>query len=120
MSSLSSAVEVRDRASMVLPGTMLLRGLSAGYLSLIVLLPISALLWQSLDGGWTQFWQTVSSPYIVHGVELTFVISAVVTGVNVITGTVIAWVLVRDNFWGKAVVNSVITCRLLYRRLWPG
>ena len=55
-----------------------------------------------------QFWQTVSSPYIVNGIELTFVISAVVTAINIVSGTIIAWVLVRDSFWGKPIVNSVI------------
>ncbi len=108
MSTVSLGVEARDRRRMALPGAVLLSGLSAGYLSLIVLLPISALVWQSMSGGWMQFWQTVSSPYIVNGIELTFVISAVVTAINIVSGTIIAWVLVRDSFWGKSIVNSVI------------
>jgi sulfate transport system permease protein len=93
---------------MAFPGVVLLRGLSAGYLSLIVLLPIAALVWKSMGGGWSQFWQTVTSPYIVNSVELTLAISAIVTAINIVTGTIIAWVLVRDSFWGKAIVNSLI------------
>ena len=54
------------------------------------------------------FWQVVSSPEAVAALKLTFGAAFVVVGINVVLGTVTAWVLVRDDFHGKALVNAVI------------
>jgi sulfate/thiosulfate transport system permease protein len=78
------------------------------WLSVIVLLPLAAVVQKSLDGGLSQFWQEVSSPQARAALELTIGVSVVVTLVNVVMGTVIAWVLVRDEFPGKSVVNALI------------
>jgi sulfate transport system permease protein len=91
-----------------LEGAALGRGLVTGYLSLIVLIPIAALVSQSLDGGLNGFWQAITSPLAVSALKLTLTTSAIVVAVNVIMGTAIAWVLVRDSFPGKALVNSII------------
>jgi sulfate transport system permease protein len=58
--------------------------------------------------GWSGFWDTITSPQTLSAVELTVVESLLVTTLNVVMGTVIAWVLVRDRFWGKAVLDVVI------------
>ncbi len=84
------------------------RGLATAYLSLIVLIPIAALVSQSLDGGLGGFWSAVTSPPAVSALKLTMITSAIVVAVNVVMGTAIAWVLVRDSFPGKALVNAVI------------
>jgi sulfate transport system permease protein len=91
-----------------LGGAALGRGLVVTYLSLIVLIPIAALVSQSLEGGLGAFWTQVTSPLAVSALKLTLITSAIVVVVNVIMGTALAWVLVRDSFPGKALVNSVI------------
>jgi sulfate/thiosulfate transport system permease protein len=83
-------------------------GVAITYLSVIVLLPISALLWQTKKGGWDAFWAAVTAPDAVAALELTLVASLLVAAINAVFGTLIAWVLVRDSFFGKNVINSLI------------
>lgn len=73
-----------------------------------MLLPLAAVLWRSTDGGAGTFWEAVSDPAAVSALKLTLAMSAAVALVNAVVGTLIAWVLVRDEFPGKAVVNSII------------
>ena len=83
-------------------------GISTIYLSLIVLLPIAAVVAASLEGGLAAFWEEVTSPPAIAALKLTFVISLLVVLANAVTGMLIAWVLVRDDFRGKSVVNALI------------
>ena len=83
-------------------------GLSTAYLTLIVLIPIAAVVATSLEGGLQAFWDQVTSPTAIAALKLTFVASLIVVAVNAVTGTLIAWVLVRDDFRGKSVVNGII------------
>jgi sulfate transport system permease protein len=78
------------------------------YLSVIVLLPIAAVAARSVDGGLDGFWQAVSSPQAVAALKLTVVVSLIVALINAVTGTLIAWVLVRDEFPGKRAVSALI------------
>ncbi|HEY1593923.1 MAG TPA: sulfate ABC transporter permease subunit CysT [Thermoleophilaceae bacterium] len=78
------------------------------WLSLIVLLPLAAVVDKAFAGGFSQFWDAITSPQARAALELTVSVSVVVTLINVVMGTVIAWVLVRDEFRGKAFVNSLI------------
>ena len=78
------------------------------YLSLLVILPVAALVTNAFSGGWSTFWAAVSSPESVSALELTLALSAIVAVVNSIAGVAIAWVLVRDDFRGKALVSAVI------------
>ncbi len=89
-------------------GTALIRGAVASYLSLIVLIPLAAVLWRSTGEGVSAFWGAVTSPDAVASLRLTFLASLAVVGINAITGTIIAWVLVRDSFPGKGLMNSLI------------
>jgi sulfate transport system permease protein len=73
-----------------------------------VLLPLAAVVDKAFAGGLSQFWHDVTGRQAVAALELTVGVSVVVTLVNVVMGTVIAWVLVRDEFRGKAFVNSLI------------
>ena len=73
-----------------------------------MLLPIAALLAESGHGGASAFWREVSNPQALAAIKLTLVISLIVVGVNAVFGTVIAWVLVRDEFPGKRLVNALI------------
>ncbi len=83
-------------------------GVISTFLTVVVVLPIAALVWESKRNGAHAFWQAVSSPEAVAALELTLGAAGVVVLVNAVLGTVTAWVLVRDDFRGKALVNAVI------------
>ena len=91
-----------------LGGPGLTRGLVVGYLSIMVLLPIAAVVSRSFEDGWSTFWAAVSSEQAVAAMELTLFASLAVVAINGVFGTIIAWVLVRDEFPGKRYVNMVI------------
>ncbi len=78
------------------------------WLSLIVLLPLAALAVHAFDDGWSGFWEAVTAPAAIDALRVTVLVSIVVAVVNVVMGTVVAWVLVRDDFPGKSIVNSLI------------
>jgi sulfate transport system permease protein len=89
-------------------GTSLRVGVSVVWLSVIVLLPLAAIVWQSVGGGWQAFWLAVTSNAAVESFRVTLTISAGVTVLNMFFGLLIAWVLVRDDFPGKRVVDVLI------------
>jgi sulfate/thiosulfate transport system permease protein len=74
----------------------------------LVLLPIAALLTNAASGGPEKIWHEISAPQAVAAIKLTLIVSVIVVLVNAFFGTVIAWVLVRDEFPGKRVVNALI------------
>ena len=84
------------------------RGMLGIYLSVLVLLPIAALLAQASHGGSASFWREISTPQAVAALKLTLVASAIVVALNAFFGTLIAWVLVRDEFPGKRIVGALI------------
>jgi sulfate transport system permease protein len=98
------------RVGLRLPGVGagLGRGAVVLYLSLIVLLPMAALTDQSLSQGLGHFWDQVSQGQALRSLKLTLVCSLIVVAINAVFGTIIAWLLVRDQFPGKSVVNAVI------------
>jgi sulfate/thiosulfate transport system permease protein len=81
---------------------------SSAYLSLIVLVPLAAVVWRSTEAGAGAFWDAVTAPQAVASLKLTVAISLLVVLVNAVAGTAIAWILVRDDFPAKRVVNAVI------------
>jgi sulfate transport system permease protein len=83
-------------------------GAVTGYLSLIVLIPLAAVTWRATGSGLDTFWRAVSDPVTVATLEWTFVASLAAVAINAVAGTCVAWVLVRDEFRGKALVNAVI------------
>ncbi|MFL5816565.1 MAG: sulfate ABC transporter permease subunit CysT [Conexibacter sp.] len=83
-------------------------GIATLWLSIIVLLPLSAVVVRSLDGGLGAFWDAVSSRQAVAALRFTVLVSLATAAINVVGGTLIAWVLVRDRFPGKRVVNALI------------
>jgi sulfate/thiosulfate transport system permease protein len=85
-----------------------LLAISLTWLSVMVLLPLAALVASSTDRGLDGFWTTISGREAVAALKFTLIISVVVAAVNAVTGTLIAWVLVRDEFRGKALVNGLI------------
>jgi sulfate transport system permease protein len=105
-----SAVAVtrpRPRAPRLSGGALGL-GVVTLWLSLIVLLPLAAVVDRSLEGGLSAFWTSVSSRQAVDALRFTLLISLGVSAINAVMGTIIAWVLVRDDFRGKRLVNALI------------
>jgi sulfate transport system permease protein len=98
----------RKRSLAPLAGGVLGRGLLVLYLSVLVLLPIAALSAKAFSGGTDSFWKAVSSPEAWAAIKLTLIASVIVVLVNAVFGTIIAWVLVRDEFPGKGIVNATI------------
>jgi sulfate/thiosulfate transport system permease protein len=78
------------------------------YLSIVALIPLAAVVFKSLDGGVANFWDEVTTPQAVASLKITLIASVIVVIVNMLFGTLIAWVLVRDEFPGKGIVNSLI------------
>ncbi len=78
------------------------------YLSVIVLLPLAAVVSEAFSGGLGTFWDQVTSPLAKSALELTVICSLIVVVINAIFGTILAWILVRDEFPGKSLVNAVI------------
>ncbi len=89
-------------------GGVALGGLSVAWLTLIVLIPLAAVVSRSLEGGLEAFWASITNPQAVAALRLTLIVSLVVAAIDAVMGTLIAWVLVRDEFRGKRVVNAVI------------
>jgi sulfate transport system permease protein len=73
-----------------------------------VLLPLAAVAARAFDGGLAGFWDAVSAPQSVSALKLTVIASLIVIAINAVFGTIIAWVLVRDEFPGKRTVNAFI------------
>jgi sulfate transport system permease protein len=98
------------RVGLRLPGVGagLGRGMVVLYLSLIVLLPLAALTDQGLSQGLGHFWEQVTQPQALRSLKLTLVASLIVVLINAFFGTILAWLLVRDEFPGKAAINAVV------------
>jgi sulfate transport system permease protein len=83
-------------------------GVATLWLSLLVLLPLAAVLVATAGGGWSHLWHTISNPQTAAALKLTVAQALLVTAVNVVMGTLLAWVLVRDRFWGKGALEVLI------------
>lgn len=83
-------------------------GLTVVWFSLLVLIPLSLIVITSVTGGWATFAQTLSNPQTAAAIGLTVRQAFLVTVVNSVLGTLIAWVLVRDDFWGKRAFEVII------------
>jgi sulfate/thiosulfate transport system permease protein len=89
-------------------GVGLRLGLVVLYLSLMVMLPLAAVVDSSLSSGLDAFWKSVTGEQAMAALKLTVVCSLIVVAINAVFGTIIAWVLVRDEFRGKGAVNALI------------
>jgi len=89
-------------------GAPLGMGIATIYMSLIVLIPLAAIVAKSQESGWDTFWNAITAPQAKSALGLTITISLAVVAINAVMGTLIAWVLVRDRFRGKSFVNALI------------
>ncbi len=92
----------------VLPGFGLTMGYSLLYLSLIVLIPLSALFWRTANMPWEHFWKTVSDPRVVASYRLTFGASLLGASINCVFGFAVAWSLVRYRFPGRKLLDALV------------
>jgi sulfate transport system permease protein len=92
----------------VLPGFNLTLGYTVLYLSLIVLIPLSALVFKTFALTWEQFWAAVTAPRVMASYRLTFGASFIAALVNLVFGLLVAWVLVRYKFPGKRIVDALV------------
>jgi sulfate/thiosulfate transport system permease protein len=97
-----------DRGAALSPAAGAGLGLAVGWLSLLVLLPLAAILVKATTSGWAGFWAAVRVPESVAALRFTLLSALAVTAVNAVMGTVIAWVLVRDRFPGVRFVEALI------------
>lgn len=103
-----SDAAVQRRRVRVIPGFGITLGYTLVYLSIIVLVPLSALFFKTFTLSWDQFWAAVSSPRVVASYRLTFGASLIAAIVNVFAGLLVAWVLVRYSFPGKKLVDALV------------
>ena len=97
-----------QRPRRVLPGFGLSLGYAITYLSLLVLIPLSAVFFKTATLGWDAFWNVVTAPRVVASYKLSFGTSLVAAGINAVFGLLLAWSLVRYTFPGKKIVDALI------------
>ena len=102
------ATPPKERLSLPFGGEVLTRGVVLTWLSIIVLIPLGAVVFRSFDEGLGAFWEAITEPEAVSAIKLTVITSLIIVVINAVMGTMIAWVLVRDEFRGKKIVNSII------------
>ena len=108
MSTVALPFPSNSRRTRVLPGFTLSLGFTVLYLSLIVLIPLSALVINTLTMGWDAFWATVSSPRVLASYRLSFGAALAAAAVNAVFGTILAWVLVRYEFPMRRLLDAFV------------
>jgi sulfate transport system permease protein len=98
----------QQKSTRILPGFNITLGFTLTYLSLMVLVPLSALVFKTYTLNWDQFWSAVTAPRVIASYQLTFGASFIAASVNVFFGLLVAWVLVRYKFFGKKVVDALV------------
>ncbi|HMI53566.1 MAG TPA: sulfate ABC transporter permease subunit CysT [Candidatus Saccharimonadales bacterium] len=96
------------KRSSSVPGFGLSLGFALTYLSLIVLIPLSAVFFKSASMGWAHFWDAATTPRVLASYRLTFGASLAAAGINAVAGLLVGWVLARYDFPGKRVVDAVV------------
>ena len=98
----------RSKKIRVLPGFRLTLGFTLFYLGLIVLIPLAAVFWKTSELTWPEFWHVITMPQALASYRLTFGASFLAALVNAVFGLIVAWVLVRYNFFGKKIVDALV------------
>ena len=90
------------------PTRLLLRVLALGYLAVILLVPVGAVIWRAFGDGIAPVWQAITTPDALHAFWLSLLIAAIVVPLNTVFGIICAVVLVRQRFWGRRLLDAVI------------
>jgi sulfate transport system permease protein len=96
------------RRPSVIPGFGLTLGFTLTYLSLIVLIPLAALVLRTTGMSWQEYWAIASSERVVAALRLSFGAALIGAAINVVFGLIVAWVLVRYEFLGKRVLDAIV------------
>ena len=99
---------MRMRQRNVLPGFGLSMGITVFSLSLLVVLPFAMMAYTSTELGWSGFWEVISQPRVAAAIKLSLWMSFLAMLTNLVFGTLVAWVLVRYEFWGKSLINALV------------
>jgi sulfate transport system permease protein len=99
---------VRFKKRSILPGFGLTLGVTLTYLSLLVLIPLSATFAKAVSGGWGHFWKTVLDPRVIASYKLSFGAALIAAAVNAVMGLLVAWVLVRYPFPGRRLLDALV------------
>jgi sulfate transport system permease protein len=97
-----------NKKNSVLPGFKLTLGYTVLYLGLIVLIPLACTFWKASALTWDQFWHIVTAPRVMASYRLSFGASFLAALINLVFGLLVAWVLVRYQFWGKRFVDALV------------
>lgn len=99
---------IRFKQHSVLPGFGISLGFTLLYLSLIVIIPLSALIIKTATMSWGDFWNTVSQPRVLAAYQLSFGAALLAAGLNLVFGLLVAWVLVRYSFPGRRFIDALV------------
>ncbi len=108
MSTTVGIFATRSSPFRVIPGFNITLGFTLVYLSLIVLIPLSAVFLKTFTMSWSGFWETVTSERVMASYRLSFGASLIAAAINVFFGGIVAWVLVRYRFPGKRLVDALV------------
>ncbi len=103
-----AAVSHKPRKRRILPGFGLALGFTLTYFSLLVLIPLAGLVLRVFNMSWEQFWTTTTAPRALASYRLTFGGAAVAALINVVFGSIVAWVLVRYRFPGRRLLDALV------------
>ncbi len=105
-----TAVATPPKAGFQAPfgGEALTRGVAMTWITVIVMIPLAAVVLRSTEDGFSAFWTAITEPEAWAAIRLTVISSLIIVVINAVMGTLIAWVLVRDHFPGKRFMNSLI------------
>ena len=98
----------RFKQPSIIPGFGLTLGFSLVYLTLIILIPLAGLIWRSASLGWSDFWSIATDYRTLHSLQISFGTALIAALVNVVFGTIVAWVLVRYKFPGRRIVDAMV------------
>jgi sulfate/thiosulfate transport system permease protein len=105
----AAAIELKPhKPGRVLPGFGLTLGYTMVYLSLLVLIPLSAVIFRSLGLGWSHFWEAVTAPRVIASLRLSFGASLIAALLNSVFGLMVAWVLTRYTFPFRRLIDAIV------------
>jgi sulfate transport system permease protein len=107
-SATASTARWRLKQPSIIPGFGMTLGFSLAYLSLIILIPVAGLLWRTAGLGWGGFYAVLTDPRTLKALYVSFGTAFVAAFVNVVFGTLVAWVLTRYNFPGRRLIDAMV------------
>ncbi|MBX3572898.1 MAG: sulfate ABC transporter permease subunit CysT [Mesorhizobium sp.] len=108
MTTLTVAQGWQFRRPSVIPGFGLTLGFTIAYLTLIILIPLSGVAWRTTELGWAEFWSVATDERTLKALRISFGASLIAAIINVVFGTLVAWVLVRYRFPGRRIVDAAV------------